>query len=187
MIKFNHCFILFIYCFLGYFIPIYSDDDSYNRKEWKHWIDADRDCQNTRDEVLIRDSIEPVVFKNSRGCKILSGKWICPYTGVEITDPKKIDIDHMVPLKEASDSGAESWSAEQKRDFANNLRYNNHLLAVAKSANRQKGAKDPSEWMPQYNQCEYINAWITIKKTYNLNMDFKEQNVINNYLKRCKK
>ena len=52
----------------------------YNRKEWRHWVDIDRDCQNTRAEVLIRDSIIPVTFHTERGCRVKSGEWFDPYT-----------------------------------------------------------------------------------------------------------
>ena len=48
----------------------------YNRTEWRHWNDEDRDCQNTRHEVLIMESLSPVKFKSDRGCQVLEGEWI---------------------------------------------------------------------------------------------------------------
>nr|WP_165773442.1 HNH endonuclease family protein [Zooshikella ganghwensis] len=71
------------------------------------------------------------------------------------SNPSDLDIDHIVPLKEAFRSGASLWNATRKREFANDLE---NLLAVSNSANRQKGDKDPTHWTPEnWNyQCDYI-------------------------------
>ena len=52
----------------------------YNRKDYRHWIDEDRDCQNTRNEVLIQEFLDPVTYKSSKGCKVSSGKWHGSFT-----------------------------------------------------------------------------------------------------------
>ena len=121
----------------------------YNRKDYRHWIDEDRDCQNTRNEVLIQESLDPVTYKSSKGCKVSSGKWHGSFTGEAFTNPRQLDIDHLVPPKEAHESGAHSWSKSRKRDYANDMSHPDHLIAVASGANRSKGAKDPAEWMHQ--------------------------------------
>ena len=72
-------------------------------------------------EVLIAESISPVGFKTSKGCRVVSGSRDDPYSGRTITDATKLDIDHMVPLKEAHQSGAANWSRERKRAYANDL------------------------------------------------------------------
>ena len=120
----------------------------YNRKDYLHWIDEDRDCQNTRNEVLIQESLDPVSFKSKKGCKVLSGRWFGSFTGKTFNNPKQLDIDHLVPLKEAHDSGAHAWSKSRKREYANDMSHPDHLIAVSSRANRSKGAKDPSEWLP---------------------------------------
>ncbi len=51
------------------------------RKDWKHWIDEDGDCQDTRQEALIVQSEIPVTFKTERKCKVASGRWTSRYTG----------------------------------------------------------------------------------------------------------
>ncbi len=140
----------------------------YDRNDWKHWIDEDGDGQDTRQEVLIEESLIPVTF-NEKG-RVESGKWLDPYTGKYFTDPSDLDVDHVVPLKYAHDTGGHKWSKEKKMAFANELDDKNHLIAVSKSANRQKGSKSPLEWLPSNEDyiCEYINIWISIKEKWNL-------------------
>jgi hypothetical protein len=148
----------------------------YKRSAYRHWIDADSDCQSTRNEVLIEESVVPVRFKTGSGCKVLSGKWVDPYTGRTFTSPKKLDVDHVVPLKEAHDSGSWKWSREKKKQFANYLKHENHLIAVYASANRKKGAKDPAKWLPS-NQSflkDYARIWIKIKVDWGLSADRAE-------------
>ena len=48
---------------------------AYSREDWKHWTDADRDCQNTRNEVLIEESITAVTFRTNDGCRVATGQW----------------------------------------------------------------------------------------------------------------
>ena len=83
-----------------------ADYPKYERKSYRHWTDEDRDCQNARHEVLIEESLSTVGFKTSKDCRVVSGSWNDPYSGRTITDATKLDIDHMVPLKEAHQSGA---------------------------------------------------------------------------------
>ncbi len=156
----------------------------YNRKDYRHWIDEDRDCQNTRNEVLIQESLEPVTYKSSKGCKVSSGKWYGSFTGKSFTNPRQLDIDHFVPLKEAHESGAHSWSKSRKRDYANDMSHPDHLIAVALGANRSKGAKDPAEWMPpdQTYWRQYAKAWAGIKIRWNLTADRDEIAVLRQLL-----
>ena len=148
----------------------------YERKSYRHWIDEDRDCQNARHEVLIEKSLSTVGFKSSKGCRVVSGSWNDAYSGRTITDATKLDIDHMVPLKEAHQSGAANWSRERKRAYANDLDDPDTLIAVDRSLNRQKGAKDPAEWLPPNPayQTEYARAWVAVKLKWGLTADRRE-------------
>ncbi len=150
----------------------------YSRKEWRHWIDADKDCQDTRQEVLIRDSKKSVTYKTEKNCKVASGLWQCPYSGETFTNPSRLDIDHVIPLKEAHLSGGAVWSRAQKKQYANDLTNPVHLLAVKASANRKKGAKDLAKWLPQKNSCSYLAAWLSIKMAYRLSVDQSEKAAI---------
>ena len=136
----------------------------YDRNEWRHWIDADLDCQNTRHEVLIRDSLAPVQLSEN-GCRVISGVWVGQYTEEVFTDARQLDADHIVPLKWAHDHGGEDWSPTLKRVFANDPE---NILPVKASANRSKGAKGPDEWMPLSQKCEYLRQWRSIVNRYGL-------------------
>ena len=118
----------------------------YTRKNWRHWIDADKDCQNTRQEVLIKYSQKKPSYKSGRNCRVAAGRWTCPYTGKVFTSPKGIDIDHIVALKEAHESGAHLWNKARKKAFANDFA---NLLPTQAGANRSKGHRDPARWMPK--------------------------------------
>lgn len=158
----------------------------YSRNLFKHWIDADSDSCNTREEVLIAESVsKPQV--DAYGCKVIAGDWLSAYDNVSHTDPSDLDIDHMVPLKEAWDSGAWSWTPAQRQAFANDLSDTRSLIAVTASQNRSKGDKDPSNWLPPVvtYRCEYVAHWIAIKAHWKLSMDQSEFGRIRNVLSTC--
>ncbi len=83
--------------------PSNSPAVPYNRNLYGGWIDADGDCQNTRQEVLIAESLVPVVL-DSRGCTVVSGQWLDPYTGQTFTSPSGLDIDHFIKIGRISTS-----------------------------------------------------------------------------------
>lgn len=151
--------------------------EEYNRKNWSHWIDVDKDCQHTRSEVLIRDSLVSPTFKTSNECRIYFGLWICPYSGYKFKEPSGLDIDHVVPLWNAYKSGAAKWTKEQKRIFANDM---DNLLAVQSRANRQKGASGPEAWRPKNKKFwkKYAFTWIRIKERYGLSYTQQELNAL---------
>lgn len=159
---------------------------SYSRSDYKHWVDADKDCQNTREEVLIIESLQKPIL-DKKGCKVIQGKWYDPYTDKYFTNPNDLDVDHFVPLKEVDRSGGSEWNSEKKMNYANDLEDSKTLIAVDKSANRAKGDKDPSDWLPtnQKYQCEYIKNWQEIKKKWNLKMDKKEADFLKEKNKEC--
>ena len=167
--------------------PLLADSSgcpAYDRKAWKHWVDEDKDCQNARHEVLVAESTEPVGFKTSKGCRVVSGSWNDPYSGKTITDASQLDIDHLVPLKEAHESGGHAWDLYRKRDYANDLTDPNTLIAVDKALNRQKGAGDPAEWLPPNKayQAEYAQAWVAVKLKWELTSDAEEIAVLKSLL-----
>ena len=87
----------------------------YDRDDWKHWTDVDGDCQDTRQEVLISESSVAVTFADDRSCRVATGRWTGPYTGEVVEDPATLDVDHMVPLANAHQSGAYLNGAQNGR------------------------------------------------------------------------
>lgn len=157
---------------------------TYNRADYGSWIDEDQDCQNTRHEILISSSLIPVNFKTEKQCLVVAGQWLDSYTATTFTNSSQLDIDHIVPVKEAHLSGAYKWDKSRKEMFYNDT---DNLLAVSRSANRSKGSKDPASWLPKNTDftCSYIKKWVAIKQKYNLASDDKEQNAINTIMKEC--
>ena len=166
--------------------PIPSNIPPYDRGDWRHWTDEDSDCQDTRQEVLIQESVSPVEYNDDR-CRVESGEWNGPYTGEQFTRPRDLDVDHMVPLANAHRSGGWTWSEDDKRRYANDLSYDGHLIAVQNSANRAKGADGPEEWRPpdQGYWCQYAIDWVRIKQTWKLTATDAEASALSEMLNTC--
>jgi hypothetical protein len=100
---------------------------------------------------------------------------------------KQLDVDRLVPLKNAHDSGAWAWSAARRREYANYLKFNRHLLAVSASENRKKGDKGPDRYMPPRKEyhCEYVRTWVKIKADWELEMTEAEGEAVQKILESC--
>jgi hypothetical protein len=155
----------------------------YERKDWGRWTDEDGDCQDTRQEVLVRDSSIDVTLDED-GCRVLAGRWIDPYDGSVVTDPSKIDVDHLVALQDAHVSGGWQWSYDEKILFTNDL---SNLKATSQSTNRSKGARGPDEWLPPLAtvRCAYIRKWSLSKERHDLALAPEERAVIDYMAKTC--
>jgi hypothetical protein len=155
----------------------------YVRSLFKHWVDANSNGCNTREEVLIAESLTKAQV-DAYGCKVIEGDWLSPYDNVTHTNPSELDIDHMIPLKEAWDSGAWNWTAAQRQAFANDLSDPRPLIAVTAGQNRSKSDRDPSNWIPpqKSHTCTYLAEWVAIKSHWKLSMDQSEFGRIKNLL-----
>ncbi|CAB4566487.1 unannotated protein [freshwater metagenome] len=157
--------------------------NGYSRDLFRHWSDADGDQCNTREEVLIAESLSRAQV-DAFGCKVIAGDWFSPFDGLSHTDPSDLDIDHLVPLKEAWDSGAHAWSSSKRERFANDLSDGRVLIAVTSGVNRSKGDRDPSQWLPPRGAytCTYVSDWIAVKFQWGLSMDSSEWGRLKNLL-----
>lgn len=153
----------------------YPVDRPFERELYRHWSDADGDCRDTRQEVLIAESLDRPTL-SADGCRVVAGRWYDPFTGVSFTDPRDMDVDHRVPLSEAHRSGAHRWDAARRAAFANDLSHPDTLIAVDKSANRSKGDGDPLSWMPPElgYWCPYVARWRATKERWLLEEDLLE-------------
>ncbi|MGA5838208.1 HNH endonuclease family protein [Streptomyces pseudogriseolus] len=154
----------------------------YDRDLFPHWITQSGAC-NTRETVLKRDG-SGVVTDSS--CAATSGSWYSPYDGATWTAASDLDIDHLVPLAEAWDSGAGSWTTSRRQAFANDLT-RPQLIAVTDNVNQAKGDQDPATWMPSRTayRCTYVRAWVQVKYYYDLSVDSAEKSALQGYLNNC--
>ena len=108
----------------------------YDRDEWRHWVDEDGDCQDARQEVLISESLMEVTYESDRQCRVATGRWWAPHLRHHLENPRHLDLDHHVPLKNAHLSGGWAWDEERKEEYANYLGAENHLIAISARHNR---------------------------------------------------
>ena len=158
----------------------------YARELFPHWKDLDGNGCDTREEVLIRDS-QTKAQVDPFGCVVVAGDWLSPYDGARWSDKGNVDIDHVVALKEAWDSGAWAWTTSQRTLFANDLSDPRTLLAVTDSVNQSKSDKDPSNWLPPLASyhCTYISDWVAVKARWKLSMDQSEYGRVKKLVDSC--
>lgn len=157
----------------------------YQRDYFMAWIDADSDGCNTRAEVLV---LQTLTATSSRGkCTITTGTWYSPFDNQSFTLASDVDIDHLVPLKEAWISGAHAWDSSTRIQFGNDLGYAASLIAVSSTSNSSKSDSDPSEWLPPHRDyhCNYAASWVGVKWRWNLTVDDVEKMTLSTLLNSC--
>lgn len=164
-----------------------SRNEEYDRAFFKHWnkgLNATDGC-NTRAEVLLTEAVEsPLVGAN---CALTGGVWWSYYDEVEVRSASGLDIDHMVPLKEAWGSGAASWTATRREAYANDQDSPISLIAVTARSNRSKADQDPAQWMPPAASahCRYATEWTATKLRWGLSVDPAEADALQSFAAEC--
>ncbi|MER7959932.1 HNH endonuclease [Streptomyces sp. NPDC096030] len=138
-----------------------------------------------RPAVLEQESRVPVV-KDDSG-KVLAGEWVSAWDGITHTDAAAVEADHTVALAEAWASGARSWDASKRQQFASDTVNPEVLNTVTAALNQQKGDRDPAEWLPPAadRTCEYIRQWTHVKQLYGLSADQPEKEALTATARQC--
>jgi hypothetical protein len=154
------------------------------------WADVDRNGCDTRNDILKRD-LEDETFKpGTHDCIVLTGVLDDPYSGKTIKFKRgqdtssKVQIDHLVPLSDAWQKGAQQWSAAKRKEFANDPL---NLLAVDGPLNSQKGDSDAATWLPPRRAywCPYVARQIEVKAKYELWVTQAEKAAMEGILDKC--
>ena len=153
----------------------------YDRDLFEHWVDADGDCQDTREEVLVAESRTRI-----KGCTVTTGRWFSWYDGETWTQASDVDIDHLVPLKEAWDSGARGWDDATRELYANDLGDPRSLVAVTDNVNQSKSHRDVAEWLPEHRTCRYVRHWTVVKLRWGLSVDPAERTALLTLARGCR-
>jgi hypothetical protein len=159
-----------------------TNEGTYDRDAFPHWVGVSGNC-DAREYVLQRDGTSVQV---DGACYPTSGRWTSPYDGATWTNPTDIDIDHMVPLKNAWISGAASWSTSQRQAFANDVS-GPQLWAVTDNVNQQKSDRSPDQWLPPLTsfRCTYAASWVQVKSKYSLSITTAERSTLSSILNGC--
>jgi hypothetical protein len=163
----------------------------YTREQFgPSWKDVDSNGCDTRNDILKRD-LKSIVYKGvSESCVVLSGVLIDPYSGESISflrgvaTSSEIQIDHVVALSNAWQTGAFKLTLAQRTAFANDP---SNLLAVKGKLNSQKGDGDAATWLPPRKnyRCEYVTRQVLVKAKYGLWLTAPEKAAILKILKSC--
>jgi 5-methylcytosine-specific restriction endonuclease McrA len=152
------------------------------------WDDADDDCQNTRQEILLRDLVD--VALTTDGCDVTAGTLHDVYTGEVIpfqrgqTTSDAVQIDHVIPLSYAWQAGAWQWGEAERKAFSNDPA---NLRAVDGPTNNSKGDRGPSRWLPPSTNahCAYAASWRTVTGSYALVLDPADTAAVDDILNAC--
>ncbi|MBL0704197.1 HNH endonuclease family protein [Sinomonas cellulolyticus] len=153
------------------------------------WADTDRNGCDTRNDILARDLADPAFKPGTGDCVVLSGTLHDPYTGKTIDFQRggrsaDVQIDHVVPLSDAWQKGAQQWTAQKRLEFANDPA---NLRAMDGPANQEKGDGDLATWLPPNKpfRCEYAVTIVEVKASYGLWMTDAEHAKAADLLSAC--
>jgi len=163
-------------------VAAWTHTTTYDRDLFPTWDTISGTC-NTRETVLKRDGSGVVV---NSACTATSGSWYSPYDGATWTAASDLDIDHVVPLKNAWISGAWAWTTAKRESYANDLS-DPQLIAVTDNVNQSKSDKSPDAWKPPLTSyyCTYARMWVKVKYVWALTVTSAEKSAVTSMLATC--
>lgn len=140
---------------------------------------------STRDIIMYRDLINTTL---SDECTVASGLLNDTYTGKPIEYSKAnasiVQIDHVVALSDAWQTGAQQLTAKVRQQFANDPL---ELIAVSGKENQIKSDADAASWLPPNKafRCQYVARQVAVKQKYSLWVKPAEFEAMRNVLNTC--
>jgi hypothetical protein len=156
----------------------------YQRAEFgSGWTDPDHNGCDARQDATRAATTNRVM---AGPCKITRADIRDRYTGRTYpnANPSAFDIDHVVALHDAWNSGAWTWTRARRIAFANDPA---DLVLTTASANRSKGDQDPSTWAPASHDgaCFYVRTYRAIKLRWRLHTTPAQRAAIRHTLATC--
>jgi hypothetical protein len=154
------------------------------------WADVDHNGCDTRNDILARDLSGETFKPGTHDCVVLTGALADPYSGTTMqflrgtATSEDVQIDHVVPLSDAWQKGAQTWDVARRTAFANDPL---NLLAVQGTLNMQKGDGDAATWLPPNRayRCDYVARQVAVKVTYGLWVTQAEKDAMATILATC--
>jgi len=154
------------------------------------WSDTDHNGCDTRNDILARDLSNETFKPGTNNCVVTTGTLADKYTGTTIDfirgqdTSTAVQIDHIVPLSDAWQKGAQQLSADQRKELANDPL---NLMAADGPTNSAKGDKDAATWLPPNKafRCEYVSHQVAVKAKYHLWVTQAEHDAIAGALATC--
>jgi len=146
----------------------------YSRDQFgQAWADVDHNGCDTRNDILRRDLTSIIYKAGTRNCVVTSGTLVDRYSGETINFVRgnitsmEVQIDHVVALSNAWQTGSFKLTLEQRTALANDPL---NLFAVKGSLNQQKSDGDAATWLPPLKsfRCAYVAQQIAVKAKYSL-------------------
>ncbi|MET7329920.1 HNH endonuclease family protein [Nonomuraea sp. NPDC005650] len=154
------------------------------------WADVDHNGCDTRNDILKRDLDDETFKAGTHDCIVLTGTLHDPYSGKTINFKRgqdtstAVQIDHVIPLSDAWQKGAQQWPADKRKEFANDPL---NLMAVDGPLNGQKSDSDAATWLPPRKayRCTYISRQIDVKTKYGVWVTSAEKDAMETILQSC--
>ena len=139
-------------------------------------FDEHRCSDYDRGDYPYDQDVEPLIAQNLRG-------WWSPYDGTLFNDRGESQIDHIVALAEAHDSGLCDANSEMRKQFSSDL---DNLALATRSLNSSKGARDAAGWQPAHNRCWFAGRVLAVRLEYGLTIDRVEAKALDAILRECR-